>query len=200
MSAGERRWTVAVLALVAVGVATVAWLAWPAPRSETGAIHWDDIAPAAPPRAWRWIVIHHSATPGGTTAGIDREHRRRHGWDGIGYHFVLGNGHGMPHGRIEATFRWRGQGVGAHAGSGAQQQPYNDGGIGICVVGDWRGRRLDPLLEGRLAELCALLIRRHPGLAVERVIGHGDVPGKDTDCPGSIDLASLRARIAERLR
>src|ERR1043166_2961437 len=47
--------------------------------------------PQAPARPWRWIVIHHSATSAGGMAMFDREHKAK-GWDGVGYHFVIGNG------------------------------------------------------------------------------------------------------------
>src|SRR5262245_6577003 len=40
-----------------------------------------DWLPAAPPRAWRWIVIHHSASPSGSMAVFDKEHKAK-GWDG----------------------------------------------------------------------------------------------------------------------
>src|SRR5437016_3151778 len=47
--------------------------------------------PYAPARPWRWIIIHHSATPSGSAAKFDRDHRSK-GWDELGYHFVVGNG------------------------------------------------------------------------------------------------------------
>src|SRR4051812_23885745 len=80
-------------------------------------LRWSAIAP--PPssqmHAWRWIVIHHSAADTGDAAGIDAQHEKVNGWDGIGYHFLIGNGRPMPLGRIEGTFRWKLQREGAHA-------------------------------------------------------------------------------------
>src|SRR6185369_8118487 len=43
---------------------------------------------------WQAIVIHHSAAPYGTPASIERQHRAMN-LDGLGYHFVVGNGSGM---------------------------------------------------------------------------------------------------------
>lgn len=197
---GERRWRSALAALLLGGGALVAWLAVRPARIERAGLEWAALAPArdAPTRDWRWIVVHHSGSRSGDAATIDRAHEQGRGWDGIGYHFVVGNGAPMPRGRIEATFRWRGQLAGAHAGAGELQRPYNQAGIGICVIGDYRGHGLDPLVEARLVELCALLVRAHPGLAPERVIGHREVPGKATACPGEIDLGRLRDLVAAR--
>src|SRR4051812_248280 len=47
-----------------------------------------DWIPKAPARPWRWIVIHHSASPSGSMAIFDKEHKAK-GWDGVGYHFVI---------------------------------------------------------------------------------------------------------------
>lgn len=197
----DRRWRLALAALLLGGGAVVAWLAVRPLRSEPPGLSWSLLAPArdAAPRGWRWIVVHHSGTAEGDAASIDLAHERGRGWDGIGYHFVIGNGAPMPRGRIEATFRWRDQRAGAHAGAGDAQRPYNQAGIGICVIGDYRDRGLDPLVESRLVELCALLVRQHPTLSAERVIGHREVPGKATACPGSIDLPRLRRLVAARL-
>jgi N-acetyl-anhydromuramyl-L-alanine amidase AmpD len=167
------------------------------------AIDWRAISPPLdmPIHPWRWIVIHHSGFHSGDTAGIDASHVKDRGWEGIGYHFVVGNGQPMPRGRVEATWRWKQQYHGAHAGSGAQQAPYNQDGIGICVIGDYDQDPLDPFVEQRLVELCALLITHAPGLSPGRIIGHRDVPGKATDCPGRhIDIERLRFLVTEELK
>lgn len=198
-----RRWERIVLAVVLiVGLGAVAWLALPQPSAPLEPLSWDALRPARDValRPWRWIVIHHSATPGGTAAGIDHEHRDIRGWEGIGYHLLIGNGRGTPEGRIEATFRWRGQEQGAHAGPAPAQQPYNELGIGLCVIGDYRSSAPSPLVERRLVELCALLIQHCPTLTPEAIIGHGDVPGKNTECPGAeMDLVRIRRLVGERL-
>jgi hypothetical protein len=60
-------------------------------------------------RDWRYIVIHHTATPEGDVEAIDAVHRGRtdaqgQPWLGIGYHFVIGNGAPMADGEVAATF------------------------------------------------------------------------------------------------
>ncbi|MFW5829329.1 MAG: peptidoglycan recognition family protein [Planctomycetota bacterium] len=148
------------------------------------------IAPEVPPRAWRHIVVHHSAAEHGSSEGIDRFHHDDQGWEGIGYHFVIGNGHGMPAGRIEATFRWRLQRHGAHVRVGA----YNETGIGICLIGNYNHEPPPSLLYERCAHLCALLITSYPTLTVDRILGHRDAMA--TDCPGDrFDLHHLRRRV-----
>ena len=198
---GDRRWRLALAALLLAGGALVAWLAVRPARAESSGLTWSALAPArdAPLRPWRWIVVHHSGNPRGDAASIDLAHEHGRGWDGIGYHFVIGNGAPMPRGRIEATFRWRGQREGAHAGADDAQRPYNQEGIGVCVIGDYRAGGLEAPVETRLADLCALLVRHCPQLSPERIIGHRDVPGKATACPGAIDVPRLRALVAARL-
>jgi N-acetyl-anhydromuramyl-L-alanine amidase AmpD len=189
----------AALAILAMA-ALMAWLV----RTPVGdeRIDWRAIAPPieTPMHDWRWIVVHHSGWRQGDTASIDSAHVRDRGWEGIGYHFVIGNGHPMPRGRVDATWRWKQQYHGAHAGSGQQQSPYNQDGIGICVIGNYDEETLDPYVETRLIELCALLIAHDPSLSPAHIIGHRDVPGKETECPGKhIDIARVRFLVREEL-
>ena len=156
--------------------------------------------PEAVMRPWAHIVIHHSASDRGSTASIDDWHRNGMHWDGIGYHFVIGNGRDMPLGRMDATFRWTKQREGAHAGGGEKGRPYNQVGIGICIIGDLNLHPMDPWQEERLVELCAELIRHVPTLSPDVIIGHRDVPGKSTECPGkTVDIEHIRELVRKRL-
>ncbi len=188
----------AVFALLAVLV----WVVTRPLAPSTEPLIWEAIAP--PPTTaihpWRFIVLHHSASRGGDAQIIDRDHVAQNGWDGIGYHFVIGNGVDMPLGRIEATFRWRQQVHGAHAGPQLAQKPYNADGIGICLIGNYDQQALSPYSERRLVELCAQLIHRIPTLSVGRIMGHRDVPEKSTICPGkNIDLERVRFLVRQEL-
>jgi N-acetyl-anhydromuramyl-L-alanine amidase AmpD len=195
------------LAVVALalgfGLAILVLLIRAEPAEIDHAPTWAELAPPAEQQmhAWRWLVIHHSATKDGDVARFDASQRRDRGWEGIGYHFVVGNGHPMAVGGIEATWRWWRQYHGAHAGSGAQQHPYNLDGLGICIVGDYEHDHLDPQVEAQTAKLCALLIRHIPSLGgVDAIIGHHDVPGKQTLCPGrNVDIARLRKLVDDEL-
>jgi N-acetyl-anhydromuramyl-L-alanine amidase AmpD len=144
----------------------------------------ESFEPQAEARAWQSIVLHHSATIGGSVAAIDADHRRRRDaagqpWLGIGYHFVVGNGRSMDDGRIEPTFRWHRQLAGAHAGRHEQ----NDLGIGICLIGNFDER---PPTEKQLAALSRLLMALSTRYAIprERVLRHLDV--QNTQCPGKL--------------
>jgi N-acetylmuramoyl-L-alanine amidase len=191
----ERGIRIVAIIAVCLMVGVLVWAVTRPIKPKGEALMWESIAPppSTPIHPWRWIVIHHSASRRGNAQVIDNEHLNQRGWDGIGYHFVLGNGTDMPLGRIEATFRWRLQQHGAHAGPLPQQSLYNQDGIGVCVIGNYEQDRIDPYVEKRLVELCAQLIDHTPTLSVGRIIGHKDVPGKITACPGqTIDLERLR--------
>jgi N-acetylmuramoyl-L-alanine amidase len=132
-------------------------------------------------RTWKYIVIHHSASKSGSEAIFDRDHRLRRHWQGVGYDFVIGNGHGSPDGKVEVTFRWENQITGAHAASEGNE--YNEYGIGICLVGDFEesyptARQMEALvgLVNYLQERCRI--------PTYNIMGHRDVPGASTECPG----------------
>lgn len=153
--------------------------------------------PSVPPRPWEYIVLHHTATDSGSVESIDAEHRQRrdssgHPWMGIGYHFVIGNGHGMGDGEIAPTFRWTQQLQGAHAGNAL----YNERGIGIVLVGNFEHG--PPSLRQRAAaRRLVLALRREYGISVDRVVAHRDV--RNTKCPGTFfPLDEIAGRVPLR--
>ena len=130
----------------------------------------------APPREWRHIVIHHTASSGGTVEAIHESHLGR-GWDGIGYHFVIGNGSGMADGEVTPAGRWREQMHGAHAG----KNEYNQHGIGICLVGNFDESHPSAAQLASVKRLVATLKHEYK-VPSSNVIAHRDV--KATACPG----------------
>ena len=131
---------------------------------------------------WQYIVIHHSATESGSVETIHAEHLNRRDaegnpWLGIGYHFVIGNGKGMPDGTVHATFRWNEQIHGAHSGS----EVFNARGIGICLIGNFEETHPSKAQMNSLKSLVRVLAARHR-ITPERLIGHASV--KATACPG----------------
>jgi len=146
------------------------------------------LAPPTAPRAWRYIVIHHSATGWGSAAQFDRDHRKR-GWDELGYHFVIDNGNGGPDGRVEIGSRWESQKWGAHCG-GTPGNEYNNFGIGICLVGDFEKTRPSPAQLDSLHRLVLHLAAQY-GIAPANAIGHRDAPNASTKCPGRYLAAHL---------
>jgi hypothetical protein len=144
--------------------------------------------PQTSPRPWKYIVIHHSASPTGSMAVFDKEHRAK-GWDGVGYHFVIGNGSDSGDGQVEVTPRWPIQKWGAHAKT--LDNRYNDYGIGICLVGNFDSTRPTQRQIQNLERLVVYLMQTYH-IPPQNVIGHRDT--KPTDCPGRyVNVAAIRA-------
>jgi hypothetical protein len=151
--------------------------------------------PSKSERAWSAIVIHHSATGEGNAAIIDKWHREKNGWNGIGYDFVIGNGTNSGDGAVEPTFRWRGQLTGAHTGS-TPGNWANEEGIGICLIGDFNRTSPTSRQMDSLVRLVRFLQQRYH-IPKSRIYGHGSVPGgHSTDCPGDrFPMARLKANL-----
>ena len=142
-------------------------------------------------KGWKYIVLHHTATERGSVESIHETHLQRkdkkgHPWQGIGYHFVIGNGDGMGDGEIEPTFRWKQQIAGAHAGV----NEYNELGIGVVLIGNFEKRAPTPSQIQAVKRLVGMLSHDF-GIPADRVIGHSDV--KATECPGAnFPLSEIR--------
>lgn len=136
---------------------------------------------AGPERAWKWIVIHHSDDTEGACAKYDKIHTAK-GWDGCGYHWVVGNGTQSGDGEVEVGPRWRVQMHGAHAKT--PDNRYNDFGIGIVLVGDFETQsRPTQRQYNALVNLTKWLMARY-GIPPDRVLRHSDC--KPTACPGKL--------------
>ena len=147
-------------------------------------------------RQWTWIVIHHSATPTGGMAAFDKAHKAK-GWDGVGYHFVIGNGTDTADGQIEVTPRWPIQKHGAHAKTPDNQ--YNEHGIGICLVGNMDDHPPSAKQMASLEKLVAYLADTYR-VKQSNILGH-KMTGKQTDCPGSMtNIAQIRSDVAKMRR
>ena len=164
----------------------------PASRARSGALYGDQPTAAearawsvsGARRAWRYIVIHHSATDTGSAKAFDAEHRERRDkdgrrWEGLGYDFVIGNGTGSGDGAVEVGYRWRDQKRGAHAGNDLM----NEQGIGICLVGDFTKDRPTAAQMHSLSRLCNFL-SDYCGIPRSNYRLHGDV--RNTSCPGPL--------------
>ncbi len=142
--------------------------------------------PDGPPREWNYIVLHHTASHAGSVEQIHEQHLGK-GWEGIGYHFVIGNGDGMGDGVIEPTFRWREQMHGAHAG----KRDYNQHGIGIVLIGNFEETSPSSAQMDSVIRLVATLKSEY-GISTDNVIPHSEV--KATACPGkNFPLAEVAA-------
>lgn len=129
---------------------------------------------------WKYIVTHHSGIENGNARTYHAEHLRRRWENGLGYHFVIGNGRDSGEGEIEVGPRWLKQLHGGHV----RNEAYNEHGIGICLVGNFEQRR--PTAR-QLASYHALVewLRGGASLgATPRVTVHRWVDRNHTVCPG----------------
>lgn len=137
---------------------------------------------AAPVKAGRWqrIVLHHSATREATVQAMNQYHlKQRHMENGLAYHFVIGNGHGMRDGEIYVGNRWKKQLDGGHLASAAQ----NGTSLGICLVGNFDRDLPTPRQMQSLTALVAALQKRC-GLSDSAVVTHQQINVTSTRCPG----------------
>jgi N-acetylmuramoyl-L-alanine amidase len=116
------------------------------------------------------IVVHHSATPTTTTPqSMANYHVRKHGWAGIGYHFVVAaDGTLFQTNRLET--------VSYHVGG------HNTASVGICFVGNFMKAPPPPeqLVQG--AALIGWLLGQLPQLTPDCIVGHCELNA--TSCPG----------------
>jgi len=140
----------------------------------------------------KWIVIHYSATPiesDFSSADIDEIHRRR-GFREIGYHKYIRKSGLVEKGRdLDQPGRFE---------QGAHSLGENDVSIGICYEGGVYASDLDTGLDTRtdaqkesMIRVIDELLQRYPNA---EVIGHRDMPGAATQCPG-FDAAAWWASV-----
>jgi N-acetyl-anhydromuramyl-L-alanine amidase AmpD len=141
---------------------------------------------------FRSIVLHHSATHGGSATAFERNHRPRLG--GLAYHFIIGNGSGSEDGLVEVGYRWKEQTPGPHT----KAQDVNLSSIGICLVGDLQAK---PPTRKQVESLMALLegLCRAGGISPDRVRSHREAD-PETLCPGRrLPVEEIRRVLAARL-
>lgn len=182
------------------------WLLDGAPRPESRGLRLPALVASAGPSSletvfdletsidksrWQGIVIHHSASPHGSGESLDREHRAM-GLNGLGYHFVVGNGNGASDGELLVGTRWLEQTPGAHT-AGPDGDWYNLNTIGICLVGDGDKRDFTPAQMQRLVQTVNELQRRLD-LPASSVRLHRELAG--TTSPGlRFPAASFREQL-----
>ena len=80
---------------------------------------------------WKTIVIQQLGQPSGTQERVHREHKQL-GLDGLGYHFLIGNGNGLGDGFIHVGYRWIEQSPAAKPFNASEMDHQT---ISICLVG-----------------------------------------------------------------
>lgn len=147
-----------------------------------GSLGMDSIFQTAEPiedARWSSIVIVHSGSPAGSAADISQEHREL-GYDGLGFHFVIGNGTRMGDGEIHVGYRWLEQRDGAQL-AGVGDGFDSSGVIEICLVGDGDRRPFTDEQLHRLAQVVSALAKKLD-IPSEQIYLHKDLAG--TTSPG----------------
>ena len=148
--------------------------------------------PAVRSGRWKYIIVHHSATPVGSAKGMDRYHREeRRMENGLAYHFVIGNGRGMKDGEVAVGERWTKQLNGGHL----SKESLNEVAIGVCLVGDFS--KTSPT-RSQLDSLEALLesLMRRTGLRPAAIQTHKQIHPRHTECPGKrFNLDAVKRRL-----
>lgn len=136
---------------------------------------------ASPIEAGRWdsIVIVHSGTPAGSANDIAESHREL-GYDGLGFHFVIGNGTRMGDGEIHVGYRWVDQRGGAEL-AGVRDGFATSRAIEVCLIGDGDRRPFTEEQLHRLAQVVTALAKRLD-IPTQKIHLHKDLAG--TTSPG----------------
>lgn len=121
---------------------------------------------------WSGIVIHHLGRPFGTPESVHRQHLG-YGYQGLGYHFLIGNGNGLGDGEIHVGYRWDQQLPGAHV-VGEAGVHHNAHSIAICMVGN--GDR-HPFTGRQMTHLVHLVqrLQQELGIPGDSVYLHSDL-------------------------
>jgi len=124
------------------------------------------------------IIIHCSDSEWGDSVVIDEWHRGR-GWDEIGYHFVILNGHRHTSKNYDENSDGVVEEGRALEKTGAHCYGHNRDSIGICLVGKskFTARQLYEALPLLLGELMSKY-----NIGVDNIYGHNDF-NKSKTCP-----------------
>lgn len=135
-----------------------------------------------------YIIIHHSATREGGAESFRRNHKAR-GWRDVGYHYIIGNGTYSRDGEVEIGRPEN------ESGAHCNVDRMNFRSIGICLVGDFDKTRPTTAQMESLEGLCRDIMSRHR-IPAGNILGHGEVKGAATACPGKhFDMNAFRKRL-----
>ena len=112
------------------------------------------------------IILHHSATDGGTFESIEKYHIEHNGWNDIGYHYLIEQDGSLHKGRGETT-------------TGAHTIGQNEKSLGICLVGNFD--KYEPS-DMQMKTLNTLLLDINQRLGITEIKGHNHYSSKT--CPG----------------
>lgn len=136
-----------------------------------------------------YIIIHHFGFPKATFSSIKAKHVDELKWADIGYHYVIGNGNGIPDGEV---IRGRPIEMGA-----CQSRGFNSKAIGVLLVGNFDISYPSKTQWEALRALVKRLMEEHD-IPADNVLGHREIyalQGREAErsCPGwKFDMDKLR--------
>ncbi len=126
------------------------------------------------------IIVHHTGAEENDAEQVKQYHLSL-GWRDIGYNYVIERSGQVVEGRPLDL-------PGAHCRSG----DMNHCSIGVAVIGNLEKNPLPQVQQEALWELLQELADRHR-IPLENILGHREVPGAATACPGKfMDMELLR--------
>jgi len=118
-----------------------------------------------------YIIVHHTAHENDVPISTIRDwHVKGNGWRDVGYHYYIRKTGEIEVGRMEHD-------SGAHC----QNDRMNHRSIGVCLSGDFTKQELTKKQIDSIKKLIISLKRRYN---IKKVLGHKDVKGAKTLCPG----------------
>lgn len=134
---------------------------------------------------WEYLIIHHTGAEEKDTEQVRRYHRSL-GWRDIGYNYVIEKSGLVAPGRSLDL-------PGAHCRAGGM----NTKGIGIALIGNLEEDPPTPEQVDALVRLLGRLMLEYH-IPVANVLGHREVPGAATACPGRLfPLDDVREQVLQ---
>lgn len=131
-----------------------------------------------------YIIVHHTGAEEKDAEQVRRYHLSL-GWRDVGYNYIIERDGRVVAGRSLTM-------PGAHC----RDAGMNHKSAGVAVIGNLMDHPPTPEQRRALIGLVRELCRRY-SVPPERVLGHNEVPGAATDCPGRfMDMARVRAEAA----
>lgn len=131
------------------------------------------------PANWQRVVLHGSGSQRGNAGLLERYHSEIRGLsDGVGYHFIIGNGQGATDGSVKVSQRWL---KGLPSG-GLAEQALRETSISVCFVGDFQTQQPT---RAQLAALDELLDYISIKLGPVPVTTHSVIDGETSRCLGA---------------
>lgn len=130
-----------------------------------------------------YIIVHHTGAEEKDAEQVRRYHLSL-GWRDVGYNYIIERSGRVVGGRPLDI-------PGAHCRAGGM----NRQSIGVAVIGNMDKHDIPPQQRQGLLELLRELAQRY-NISRENVLGHREVPGAATACPGRfLDMDWLRRKL-----